>query len=44
MATDLGAPVKQVLTDDGKIIPTEGNEDLSDLASNPTFMALHEKF
>jgi len=41
---DLGAPVKQVLTDEGKIVPTPGNEDLSDLASNSQFMELFETF
>ena len=44
LGASLGAPVKQVLTDEGKIVPTPGNEDLSDLANNDSFMELFETF
>lgn len=41
---ELGAPVMQVLTDEGDIVPMEGYEDFSDLARNENFMGLYEVF
>ena len=38
----LGAPVMQVLTDEGTIEPMTGYEDYSDLAKNEQFMAMFE--
>jgi len=39
---NLGAPVLQILKDDGSIVPTPGNEDFSDLLNNAAFMELFE--
>ena len=39
---ELGAPVMQVLTDEGTIEPMTGYEDYSDLAKNELFMAMFE--
>lgn len=39
---DLGVPVLQMMSSDGSIVPTPGNEDLSDLLNNAAFMELFE--
>ena len=44
LGTDLGAPVKQIVTDEAEIVPTAGNEDISDLTANSEFMSMYEDF
>lgn len=39
---ELGAPVMQIMTDEGTIEPMPGYEDFSDLAKNEKFMEMYE--
>jgi len=44
LGNSLGAPVMQIVTNDGKVIPMEGYEDLASLANNKNFNNLIEQF
>jgi len=44
LGDSLGAPVMQIVTNDGDIIPMDGYEDLASLANNKNFASLIEQF
>jgi uncharacterized membrane protein YdfJ with MMPL/SSD domain len=44
LGDSLGAPVMQIVTNDGEIIPMDGYEDLASLANNKNFATLIEQF
>jgi len=44
LGDSLGAPVMQIVTNDGKIIPMDGYEDLTSLANNENFSNLIDQF